>query len=297
MTALNEQTTIENKNGDQNDEYPIEGILSHRKTLKELKPKPRRNRILHWGAFILSLVSLGFLIAWLVSGRGQVPISWFIADIVLGAIFIGEFFSRSGFRWNPVGYTITRFFDFIAIVPVLALVNNGFPGEAAWVWLIFVARLARSIDRALGDGFVRRNAFALVEGFEEEITDRVLLRIMERIQSDLDRGQFGRGIAEVLEHNKPAVLQRIGEEHPFEGVGSGLVHLIGMGLDTFLRRTEGHVYEAAVNVMNSPEMDRTIRDTMNSIFERMRKEIAKKTWRQHLGLGRETHSMQTPEES
>lgn len=265
----------------------INGALAHGKYSGELERKPRRNPVLHWAAFVLSLVSLGFLTAWLARGRGSVPLAWFIVDVVLGAVFIFEFFSRSGFRWNPVGYTLTRFFDFIAIVPVLALVNHAFAGEAIWVWLVLAARVVRTVDRILGDGFVQRNAYALVEGLEEEITDRVLLHIMQRIQDDLERGHFGQGIAEVLEKNKTDVLQRIGQEHPFEGVGGGLAHLIGIGVDVFLRRTEEHVFEATVNVLKSPEMDRTIRAAVNSVFSTMRDEIDKKTYRQHFGLGEE----------
>jgi hypothetical protein len=248
-------------------------------------PRPRRSPVLHWAAFVLSVVSLGLLVAWLVTGRGPVPLAWYWADVALGALFFFEFFSRSGFRWNPVGYTATRFFDFIAIVPVLALVGRELPGQEAWLWIIFSARVARTLDRILGDGFVHRNFMALIEGFEEEVTDRVLLHIMDRIQTDLERGHFGQGIAEALEKNKPAVLERIGAEHPFEGFKGGFAHLIGAALEVFLRRTEQHVYEATVNILNSPEVDRTIRDAVNSVFDTMRAEIVAKKWHQRFGLG------------
>lgn len=266
-------------------ERRVKGEPPHGKYIAELARRPRRNPVLHWGAFVLSLVSLGFLVAWLVLGRGAVPPAWSMIDIVLGAMFVFEFFSRSGFRWNPVGYTLTRFFDFVAIVPALALANHGFFAEGVWIWVVLAARVVRVVDRILGDGFVRRNSLVLVEGLEEEITDRVLLHIMHRIETDLARGHFGEAIAGVLEKNKSDVLERIGQEHPFEGIGGGFAHLIGIGLDVFLRRTEEHVFEAIVNVLKSPEMDKTIREGVNSVFSTMREEITKRTWHQRFGLG------------
>ena len=132
--------------------------------LEALESLPHRGAALHWAAFTLSLLSLILLLAWVVSSRGSVPGAWVLLDIGLGVLFTVEFFTRSGFRWNRATYWRTRFFDFVAIVPALALVHHGFVIEGVWVWLILVARTARAVDRLLGDGFVRRNVLALVEG-------------------------------------------------------------------------------------------------------------------------------------
>jgi len=51
---------------------------------------------------------------------------------------------------------------------------------------------------AWGDGFVQRNIWALIEGMEEEITDRVLQRIITRVQGDMDRANFSHGVAEAF---------------------------------------------------------------------------------------------------
>ena len=146
--------------------------------LEELEALPHRHAFLHWGAFILSLFSLVILSTWVLSSHGSVPIGWILLDIGLGVLFAVEFFTRSGFRWNRAAYLRTHFFDFVAIIPALVLVNHGFAIEGVWVWIILVARFARVIDRLLGDGFVRRNVLALLEGFLEETTDRVLQRII-----------------------------------------------------------------------------------------------------------------------
>ncbi len=252
--------------------------------LDELESLPHRSAALHWAAFTLSLFSLIPLAAWALGSRGSVPSVWVLVDIGLGVVFAVEFCTRSGFRWDRATYLRTRFFDFVAIVPALALVHHGFAIEGAWVWLILVARAARVMDRLLGDGFVRRHVLALVEGFEEEITDRVLERIIARLQVDMDRASFSHGVAEAFIRNKADVLQRVRSATPREGFVPGLAHLVG--LDAALERAEERTYDAIVEILDSQEVDRAVRDVLNSSFSSIRNELGKRSWRQHLGIRR-----------
>jgi hypothetical protein len=259
-----------------------EGNLTIAARLKGLESLPHRNAVLHWAAFILSLLSLILLSTWALSFQGSVSSVWVLLDIGLGVVFAAEFFTRSGFRWGRAAYLRTHFFDFIAIVPALALVNHGFVIEGVWVWLILVARAIRVVDRFLGDGSVRRAVLVLVGGFEEEITDRVLERIIARIQEDMDRASFSHGVAEAFARNKTAVLQRVRAATPHEGLVPGLAHIVG--LNAALERAEERTYDAIVEIMNSEEVDHAVRDVVNSSFSRMRNELGRKTWRQHFGL-------------
>src|SRR4030042_1805505 len=118
--------------------------------LEELASLPHRNAALHWTAFILSLLSLILLATWVFSSRGSVPSALVLLDIGLGVVFAVEFFTRSGYRWDRAAYLRSRFFDFVAIVPALALVHHGFFIEGVWVWLIVIARAVRVVDRLLG---------------------------------------------------------------------------------------------------------------------------------------------------
>ncbi len=252
--------------------------------LEELESLPHRHAALHWGAFILSLLSLVLLAIWVFGSQGAVPTAWIIVDIALGVVFAVEFFTRSGFRWSRAKYLRSRFFDFIAIVPALALVDRGFAIEGVWVWLILVARFIRSVDRLLGDGFVQRTVLALVWAFEEEITDIVLDRILTRIQADMDRTSFSHGVAEAFEQNKADVLQRVRAATPKEGLVPSLAHLVGL-VDA-LERAEERTYDAIVEILDSQEVDRAIRDVVDSSFSRIRSEIGKKSWRKHLWFRR-----------
>jgi hypothetical protein len=276
-------TEIDGQNDITKGELP-KGNSTIAERLDELESLPHRNAALHWAAFTLSLMSLILLSAWVSSSQGDVPSAWVLIDIGIGVVLAVEFFTRSGFRWDRAAYLRTHFFDFVAIVPALVLVHHGFVIEGVWVWLILVARAARVVDRLLGDGFVRRTVWALVEGFEEEITDRVLERIVARLQSDMDRAGFSHGVAEALLFNKAAVLQRVRAATPREGLIPGLAHMVG--LDAALERAEERTYDAIVGIVNSEEVDRAVRDAVNSSFSRMRNELGRKSWRQHFGIRR-----------
>jgi hypothetical protein len=151
---------------------------------------------------------------------------------------------------------------------------------------VFVLRIFRVIDRALGDGFIKRNVLALVEGFEEEITDRVLQRIVERLQADMDRAGFSHQIAEVAKKNKEAVLGRVRKMTPTEGIIPGVVHIVG--LDKAIERAEERTYDAVVNFVDSQEVDTAVRQAVNSTFSRILNELGDKSWRKHLGIRRQS---------
>ena len=252
--------------------------------LEELESLRQRNIFLYAGALVLSVISAVILATWVFGSRGPVSSPWVLVDIVLSIALAIGFFTRSGFRQGGIRYIGTHFFDFIAIVPALVLVHHGYVFENPGVWVILVARTVRAVDRLLGDGFVRRNTLALVEGLEEEITDRVLERIVARIQADMDQAEFTRGVAEALVRNKTAVLQRVRAATPHQGFIPGLAHMVG--LDTALERAEDRTYDAIVEIVNSKEVDRAVRDVVASFFSRIRNELGEKSWRKHLGIRR-----------
>jgi hypothetical protein len=260
---------------------PANATLEER--IEELESRPRRNHLLHWAAFAVSLLSLVLLSIWVFSSRGEVTNWWVIFDISLGSIAAIEFFTRSGWRWDKSGYLRTRFFDFIAIIPALALVKHGLALESVWVWIILAARFVRTLDRLLGDGFVQRNMWALVEGFEEELTDRVLQRLIARVQADMDRAHFTHEVAKAFVRNKSSVLARVRAATPKDGIGPGLAHIVG--LDRALERAEERTYDAVVEIIDSEEVDTALRDVINSVFSRMHSELGTKSWKQNIGFG------------
>ena len=281
VKSQNKLIEINGKNDTTKNTTPA-GSSSLEARLEELEALPRRNPILHWGAFALSLISLVLLSVWVFSSHGLVPTAWVIFDIGLGIVTVVEFFTRSGFKWNRGAYLRTHFFDFVAIVPALALVNHGIAIELVWVWIILVARFVRVIDRLGGDGFVQRNIWALIEGFEEEITDRVLQRIILRVQADMNRAHFSHEVAAAFVRNKSSVLQRVRAATPKDGLMPSLAHIVG--LDKALERAEEQTYDAIVGIIDSEEIDTAVRDVVNSVFSRMHSELGEKSWKQNIGI-------------
>ena len=250
--------------------------------IEEIDKLPRRNPLLHWLAFLLSLVSTAILILWMSILHGKVTPGWVWLDIGLAAFFFIEFFTRSGFHWNPVKYSINHIFDLAAIIPALVFIHNGVFAETLWIWVILIARVTRSFDRLLGDGFLIHNFLVLLEGFEEGITDRVTLRIMARLQIDMIQGKFGHTAAEAMQKNKTAVLNRIREEHPHDSLTADLARFVG--LEAAVERAESRIYDAMVDVLKSPEVDKVIEHSLNEIFRQLRAETGKREWVKHLGI-------------
>src|SRR5512137_984859 len=81
--------------------------------LEAMELRNRRHPALHWGAFALSVISLALLVGWVTSSRGPVPSVWIWVEISVAVFFGLEFFTRSGFTWDRVGYVRRRFFEFV----------------------------------------------------------------------------------------------------------------------------------------------------------------------------------------
>jgi hypothetical protein len=257
--------------------------------LKELIQKPRRNPVIHWAALVLSIVSLAPLIIWRIWPANFTESNWYAWDIGFSLFFMLEYITRSGFRWDPAGYTKTHFFDFIAIIPALVLIHFSIPWFVVWFWIILVARVMRAIDRILGDGFIARNLLTIAEGFEEELTDRVTLRILRRTREDLSRGKFGVAIGQAIEDNKMAVLKEIRTQHPHV-LENGVVRF--SGITRVLERAEENVYDAIVKVLKSPEIEKAIRHSVNTTFASIEMQVAQKSWKKNLGFKRQEQNLE-----
>lgn len=242
----------------------------------------RRSRVLHWAAIVGAGLSLWLLADYLDGPPGLPPSDVVVLELLLSAAFAAEFFTRTGLHWNWKRYIFTHFFDWFAIIPVLWFVGQGMAYEGALLWLVLLARVVRVLDRVVGDGFVRRNVLALVNAFEEEITDRVMLRILDRVERALRAGKFGEAVAEALQRNRDPVLARVRAAHPRQGLAAKVAQV--SGLEEALAEAEANAYDAVVEVAGSAEVDRALRDVVKDSFDNMRAEIAQKEWRKHIGF-------------
>lgn len=262
----------------------------YERELAAIEHLPRRHWLLHALAIVQSAVSLGILIYGMAAFQGPVPAFLAWLDIGLAVLFLFEFFTRSGFRWNPRKYAASHLFDFFALVPALLFLHRGVPAEGLWIWIILLTRGLRLSDRILGDGFLLYNFIVLLDGLLEELTDRVVLRLMDRLQADLIEGRFGNSTADAMIQNKTAVLRRVREEHPRDSISADLARFVG--LEAAVEQAESRIYDAMVDVVRSPEVDKIINENLNSIFAELRAETGKRDWIKKFGLPQ--HHRRTP---
>lgn len=253
-------------------------------TRELLNPAPMqsRPRWLHWLAWFASIVSVLLILnTW-----GGPPWADFQVvrqlDLWIAIGFAVEFFTRSGFRQDKLKYAKWRWFDFLAMIPVIFLLP--YLSFYRWfIWIVLIARIGRMVDRTLGDGFVKRHFLAFTQAIEEEISDRVLLNIMARIESELASAKFGETAAKAIAVNKDAILHRIyAEQLPETGALSKVANFTG--LQGAIEKMEARVFDAIIKVIGSSETDELIKDIVTQSLSRARVEIAEKSWKKKVGL-------------
>lgn len=246
----------------------------------------RRARWLHWlawAAAVAAIVVLAFAAFGEPGRETAMALGW--TDLGLTLAFAVEIFTRSGWRRDGWKYLAWRWFDFIAMVPLVFLFPLRLDSILIWVWIVLVMRLVRLVDRTLGDGFVQRNALALLSAVEEEISDRVLLSIIARIETEIALAKFGEGAANALGRNREAVLNRIYEEQLRDGAFSKIATFTG--LRETIERAEEKTFDAIRSIVGSKETDEAIRDVIQTALRRARLQIGAKSWKRRLGLRKE----------
>lgn len=237
-----------------------------------------RPRSLHWLAWAAALASLLVAALWMwgpSSPRATAILQ--AADIGFALFFVAEFFTRTGWRHARLSYLKWRWFDVVAIIPIAAM---GPLAVAPLVWTVFVCRCIRLIDRTLGDGFVQRKAIALLGMVEEELSDRVLIKMLTRWERELEHANFGTSMAAALARNKHDVLARVYAEQLQEGAFARLAHLTG--LQAALEREEERLFGALIEMVGSKEVDEAIRDVIASSLRRSREQLGAKDWRREI---------------
>ena len=253
-------------------------------------PRPgaleRRPRWIHWSAWFASVVSFATLLGWLLGPRrpeSLAPLG--TVDLLLSAAWTLEFFTRTGWRRSGLRYLAWRWFDVVAMLPILFLLDIGWNVPAAIVWFVLATRLVRATDRTLGDGFLLGLFTTVLEGVEEEISDRVILKITSRIGAELEKARFGAAASKALAANRGAILERIYEEQLKDG---GLLTRVAQatGLRSALEKSEARVFDSILEILGSEATDQAIRAVIRETLGRATAEIGQKSWRKRLLMPR-----------
>jgi|GEM_PF-2320123 len=241
-------------------------------------PALHRSRTLHWLAWGGALVSIAIAALWMWSAPNANLVTLIQGvDVALALFFAAEFFTRTGWQKSRLTYVKWRWFDFVAIVPITALGPLSVP---AVFWIVFVCRAIRLVDRTLGDGFVQSKVIALASIAEEEISDRVLVKMLARWERELETAHFGAAMAQALSRNKEAVLQRVYAEQLQDGTFAKIAHF--SGLQSTLEKEERRLFSAVIEMVGSHEVDAAIRDVIASSLRRTRQQLSAQDWRRNL---------------
>lgn len=246
---------------------------------QDMNPGRPRSRALHWLAWAAALFSVAVLALWKWGPTGLVApaiLQW--ADVGLAVFFAWEFFTRTGWRQSRTAYLKWRWFDFVAIVPFTVL---GPAAVAPVFWIVLVCRTIRLADRSLGDGYVQRNTLLLMGAVEEEISDRILEKMLSRWERELQGAHFGTAMGKALERNREAVLKRIYQEQLQEGTFAKVAHVTG--LQATIEKEEARLFAALVEMVGSAEVDEALRDVVASSLRRTREQLGKRDWRSRIG--------------
>lgn len=199
-------------------------------------------------------------------------------DVALAVFFCFELFTRTGFQRRGVSYLQWRWFDYIAILPIIAL---GSLAVSIAFWPVLICRAIRLADRTFGDRFLQRNALIVVSIVEEEISDRILDKILTRWDVELQRANFGTAMAIALARNKESVLQRVYAEQLQDGTFAKIAHYTG--LQATLEKEERRLFGAVIEMVGSPEVDKAIRDVIGASLGRARAHLNDRDWRRRVG--------------
>lgn len=244
-----------------------------------LNPTSRRAAWLHWTALVAAFLSIVVAIVWKWGEPGSgVAIILQSMDVALAVFFCFELFTRTGFREKGVSYLQWRWFDYFAIIPVIAL---GPIVATVAFWPVLICRAIRLADRTFGDLFLQRNALIVVGIVEEEISDRILDKILTRWDAELKRANFGTAMSIALARNQEAVLQRVYAEQLQEGTFAKIAHYTG--LQATLEKEERRLFGAVIEMIGSPEVDKAIRDVIGAALARARLSLNEREWRQRVG--------------
>lgn len=258
------------------------GAAAHSSSLPASQPThldASRSRALHWLAWATALVSIAVLVLW-NWGPGDPRVSTALqwVDVGLAVFFAFEFFTRTGWRRSRTAYLKWRWFDFVALVPATVL---GPVAVAPIVWVVLICRIIRLADRTLGDGYVQRNALLLMTAVEEEISDRVLEKMLSRWERELEGAKFGKAAGEALARNRDAVLRRVYHEQLQEGALAKIAHFTG--IQGTIEKEEARLFGAVIETVGSPEVDEAIRDVVASSLRRTREQLGTRDWRRRIG--------------
>ncbi len=230
------------------------------------QPPLFRGRISDWLLFGLALLSIAML-AWQNFGVVTSQQLFWIRAIDYGvcAIFVAEFFLHWRQEQWTLRYLSRNWYAFLGMIPVSHSLLHHHP----WIRLLLVlARLARAIDRILGEGFVLRLLNRVKDLVIGAISGAITVAVLNEVADVLVKGTYTRNISRALAENeadlRTMVLEKLRND-PQAGKLRWLPYydsIVESVITAVLRVTEG--------ILNDPRTDELVADLLRENIAQLR---------------------------
>lgn len=173
----------------------------------------RRIGPVDWIMLALALLSIG-LLSWETWGSvTDEERRWILrTDVLICAIFAGEFL----WRWHDDGwrrgYLWHNWYEILGMIPISSPALRGFRLFRVVRILILLGRFGMATDRALGDEFFYRLVNRFKKGIVDSISGAVTVAVLGEVADVLARGTYTENISRALEENQQELRAMILEK-------------------------------------------------------------------------------------
>jgi hypothetical protein len=226
----------------------------------------------------LALVSLGLLLYEEVYDPGaEATRRIIIIDLVIVAIFAVEFLWRMFRAPTKMGYVKSHWYDLLGMVPVSHPLFRSFRLARILRLVVLTSRFVRATNRSFGEAIVERTVGRYKEIIIEEISDRIILRVLDETERVLTAGAYGSSTARALHANRDALMARINDQLKEDRATRWAMHVPGM--ERVLDAVQERTINSVIATLGSEEVNETIVSVLREIMGDLRREVAKKEWK------------------
>lgn len=247
------------------------------KWLGELSNALFGRRFPRWDAFMVILAAVD-VVALLLRRELELPEPW--ADLIvrldwaLVAFFAGEFvvsLARSG---EPGRFVRANWYDLVGLVPLPVAFLRVFRLLRVPHILIWGSRFPSRAEREFGGAY----AVALFRRYEpvivEDLTDPVLIRLLDVLRQALARGRYAQAIGEGLDQRRDrlreSVLRALQQKPALR------LALAAPGAKAAVAAIEDELVDIFVAMLTDPELDAVIKESMDDALRELQTRIAEK---------------------
>lgn len=223
-----------------------------------------------WVMLTLAVISVGLLGFMVLSPPDrQVGLWIFAADCAVSAVFAVDFVRRwhkLSWRW---GFLKRNWYELVAVLPAAHPVIVPHHFVAA---VLLLARLGRTVDRAIGEQFFYR----LVDRFSEPIVHAIkrpiTLAVLDEVVKVLETGNYPENLAKSLNENRDE-LRAIIREKITEDEQLGLLKHVPFHGE-IVRTVVDTAFRIVLEVLHDPRIDDFFASVVRDNREQIRRAVA-----------------------